>query len=107
MANCKRCGRPVMNGFVIHRECWSDMSWRDAYDFLPVLNHIGRGEDGYKWFYSDEVLVYSTYNPKEPYIFIGILVSDENGDGWLDRHGSVIRGVTHWMPLPEPPKGVE
>lgn len=102
MANCKRCGRPVMNGFVIHRACWSEISWHDVNDFAPTLYHIGRGEDGYKWFYSDEVLI-ST--PAE--VFIGTLVSDDTGDHWLDRNGSVIEGVTHLMPLPEPPEEVE
>jgi hypothetical protein len=28
-------------------------------------------------------------------------------DRWYDQTGDMIEGVTHWMPLPEPPKGVE
>ena len=25
--------------------------------------------------------------------------------GWVGEHGETIYGVTHWMPLPQPPKG--
>jgi hypothetical protein len=25
--------------------------------------------------------------------------------GWVGDYGETIRDVTHWMPLPEPPKG--
>ena len=28
-------------------------------------------------------------------------------DRWYDQTGDMIEGVTHWMPLPEPPKEVE
>lgn len=27
-----------------------------------------------------------------------------DGANWSDRHGVMWEGVTHWMPLPEPPK---
>ena len=27
-------------------------------------------------------------------------------DGWIcDQHAPIDNGITHWMPLPEPPKG--
>lgn len=31
------------------------------------------------------------------------------GDGWIDDHGNIIQDawITHWMPLPEPPKAHE
>ena len=39
-----------------------------------------------------------------PYIRTAEILYDEDGViNWLDG-GFVFEGVTHWMPLPEPPK---
>jgi len=33
--------------------------------------------------------------------------TNENGNNWVDGVGFARSGVTHWMPLPEPPQDGE
>ena len=104
MAKCKVCGEPVTGGVVMHAECLNAVirsKWISI-SCLPETPHHGQSEEeDYEWMYSDEVLIFSSYGNQD--IFIGILVLDKDGGGWLDRNGSYIKGVTHWMPLPVPP----
>lgn len=38
--------------------------------------------------------------------FVEVLQWDERADMWVDQYRSYRKNyVTHWMPLPEPPKG--
>ena len=38
--------------------------------------------------------------------FLEVLQWDERADMWVDQYRSYQKNyVTHWMPLPEPPKG--
>ena len=38
--------------------------------------------------------------------FVEVLQWDERADMWVDQYGSYRKNyVTHWMPLPQPPKG--
>ena len=38
-----------------------------------------------------------------PY-FDCILMATFDGVFWWDYCGEIVHGITHWMPLPEPPK---
>lgn len=34
----------------------------------------------------------------------GEVFADFSTEGWTDEDGNTLNDVTHWMPLPEPPK---
>lgn len=45
---------------------------------------------------------------KSVLVFKGaVYVGSWNGHHWYNGDGGMIFGVTHWMPLPEPPKGAQ
>lgn len=45
-----------------------------------------------------DYLIYNTYGIVWPYWY------DPEGKRWYDDCGYLTESVTHWMPLPEPPK---
>ncbi len=65
------------------------MEWISVKDELPKTEDFG-------FCISSENLLISRDNNVE----CGTLV----GDKWYSLLGDVILGVTHWMPLPKPPK---
>lgn len=69
--------------------------WISVKDRLPEITHIVRDNgDGY----SDDVLMLFTDGTIE-------VIEFELRDGVVETgHGNSLDIVTHWMPLPEPPK---
>ena len=71
------------------------MKWNEIHDIRPV--------------FGIDVLVFGQYKPGGKWtVAVGHLhaiVWDANGESqkWYDD-GTPLFGVTHWMPLPEPPK---
>lgn len=64
------------------------MTWISVKDRLPE-------EDLY-------VIVFK--NDDSPMVTFGFLCKDSYGNHFLDKTQKLIRNVSHWMPLPEPPK---
>ena len=72
----------------------------DALRWIPVTERLPDTQD-YDW-----VLAQITLKPECIY---GVpVVAELRADGWYDAYDNMIDGkyekVTHWMPLPEPPK---
>lgn len=42
---------------------------------------------------------------KDPQEYIAVEVADWHPHDWYDDDGMAVHGVTHWMPLPDPPEG--
>ncbi|ONN71694.1 DUF551 domain-containing protein [Pseudomonas oryzihabitans] len=68
--------------------------WISARDRLPEIDEIGM---------SACVLIYMP-GCGEMSIKVGSYQEDTNGKTWVDENGYSEPDVTHWMPLPEPPK---
>lgn len=110
MPNCKCCGKPVINGVVLHSECYTrpktaaKMYWRPVSEPPNTPNQIlveadmGVYKDD---FYSEAVFVYDAIDGVKPGIFCSI---DGEKPVWLDENGAVLEAATHWMPFPSPPK---
>jgi hypothetical protein len=47
-----------------------------------------------------------TYFPEAKYCTCFNAAWYDGEDFWFDMDGSPVRGITHWMPLPEPPESV-
>lgn len=81
------------------------MSWRDASN--PPPTHVDESDDDrshYRFEVSDEVWIYCEDGTR-------LLGKYEKEGGWFESNGMHIEAghhghVTHWMPLPESPKGV-
>ena len=103
MAKCKVCGEPVTNGIVLHSKCWDvlmRLEWFST-QFPPATPYNGESEEeDYKWTYSDEVLVYDTFDG----IQIARVVDDGDVVSWVARNGNCLDGASHWMPMPIPPE---
>lgn len=89
------------NGYV--RGMKDAVKWISVKERLPEL-HIDeyKEPDGSRMQFeaSDEQLVFSANGDLT-------MANYETGpvfQGWVGDHGQTIRNVTHWMPLPEPPK---
>lgn len=82
-------------------DCEGDMSeWIDVNKELPKMTHrwLDRPH-GPEYGHSADVLIFNGA------IMVGNLCF-ENGevDGWAEAGGSIAKNITHWMPLPDPPK---
>lgn len=81
------------------------MSWRDANN--PPPTHVDEWDDEqvhYRFEVSDEVWIYCIDGTR-------LLGRYDKENGWFESDGPQISNsyhgcVTHWMPLPEAPKGV-
>lgn len=81
------------------------MSWRDANN--PPPTHVDEWDDEqnpYRFELSDEVWIYCIDGTR-------LLGRYDKENGWFESNGPQISSqnhgsVTHWMPLPEAPKGV-
>ena len=79
--------------------------WRDA--STPPPTHVDEWDDGpdhYRFEVSDEVWIYCIDGTR-------LLGRYDKENGWFESNGPQISNsyhgcVTHWMPLPETPKGV-
>ena len=79
MPTCKICGKPVTTGIVVHAECLPQ--WVSVEDRLPET--------------AQDVIVFDGRN---------VTFACKLGV-WYGEFSRAIN-VTHWMPLPEPPKEV-
>lgn len=79
--------------------------WREA--SCPPPTHVDEWDDGqdhYRFELSDEVWIYCIDGTR-------LLGRYDKENGWFESNGPQISNsyhgcVTHWMPLPEAPKGV-
>lgn len=79
--------------------------WREA--SCPPPTHVDEWDDGqnhYRFELSDEVWIYCIDGTR-------LLGRYDKENGWFESNGPQISSqnhgsVTHWMPLPEAPKGV-
>ena len=83
----------IANGVTLDNQV-SSSKWISVKDRLP--------NEEYDW-----VLAQITLKPSCIY---GVpVVAELRADGWYDAYDNMIDGkyekVTHWMPLPQPPKG--
>lgn len=88
MPNCKFCGQPVAAAPVYHPECLEKQAaggWISVEDRLPELEHLGL---------KIIVSIKRRYDkPRTDVLF-----------WWGSLTHQLWQDVTHWMPLPEPPK---
>lgn len=71
------------------------MNWISVKDRLPELTEQFE-DDNMCFYYSEKVLIFH----KGGRIDVGYLCEA----GWANDCFDEIKGITHWMPLPEPPK---
>lgn len=79
------------------------MEWVSVKDKLP--NIIPNSNGGC----SEEVLVWIVNEERVKYTGSQKQIAYYTNDGWCYQYGEIMypedeKGVTHWMPLPEPPK---
>ena len=67
------------------------MEWISVKDRLPNLSD-----------FENELLC--CFKGWDDMYFMRILEYDANYEEWSDWQGEVYKNVTHWMPLPKPPK---
>lgn len=83
------------------------MDWISVNDRLPDL-FKAVCSDGSKFFASEDVLAFCVDNYGEKRQIVACFEKDDTGclyTGWLEAsEGTQLSSVTHWMPLPEPPK---
>lgn len=85
MPNCKFCGEPVTSGIVCRAECAEGMRWISVEDRLP---------DDFEW-----VLAVDKDR------CVGEAMFSSRDGSWDGPYGEYhLYGVTHWMPMPEPPE---
>ena len=81
--------------------------WIPVTERLPDM-HMVHSEYGCgDYMISDAVAIYAIDLGETPEVFCGMYEKDlgEDGfEGWIDCEGNHFNTVTHWMPLPEPPK---
>lgn len=81
------------------------MSWRDAGNPPPThVDELDTDGEHYHFDVSDEVWIFCSDGTR-------LLGRYDKENGWFESNGPQISNhnhgsVTHWMPLPEPPKGV-
>ena len=80
------------------------MSWRTASNPPTHVEEWDDGQDHYRFEVSDEVWIYCSDGTR-------LLGRYDKENGWFESNGPQISNsyhgcVTHWMPLPEAPKGV-
>ena len=87
--------------------------WISVKDRLPECDHIIKDE-GVEWGESKEVLVYGITPDGEKAYGIASYMTNPNDEDWFEWNGVVNNfddaihcDITHWCPLPEPPKEVE
>lgn len=68
--------------------------WISVKDKLPEITHEFGGSDGKMYGSSATVLAFSGCVDVAEY---------HKSQTWSTSKGSKLSGVTHWMPLPEPP----
>jgi len=66
------------------------MEWISVKDNPPPINK--------------EVLTYNTHAKYENKVNAAYY---DGEDFWYDRNSFLVKGVSHWMPLPNPPKTVQ
>lgn len=75
------------------------MEWISVEDSIPEMKHVD-GE--YEHWISTRVIVLRDNG------YITIAEREDDGERlgvmWVDESGYSFKNVTHWMPLPEPPK---
>ena len=103
MTDCRKCFHHEVCDISSHL-VWNAIYKTECNDFvgwIPVTERLPDTQE-YDW-----VLAQITLLPSCVY---GVpVVAEMRGDEWYDAYDNVIGGmyekVTHWMPLPEPPKG--
>jgi hypothetical protein len=51
------------------------------------------------------VLAYVHQLGHGPYMMTTMLIESDTDKFFIDKYGRTVSNVSHWMPLPEPPKG--
>ena len=83
----------VKNGVTVQE-------WISVKDRLPVQPHNRVDEQGRYWFTPDiDCIVY------DGKIVFAAHYSFQNKSFWYSDTLHPLKNITHWMPLPEPPKG--
>ena len=87
--DCKACAEATQNCIVKLQEQIAEL--RSVHKWIPVTERLPKG--------GEIVLCNTKY-------FLEVLQWDERTDMWVDQYRSYRKNyVTHWMPLPEMPKG--
>lgn len=68
-------------------------NWISAFEHIPEEDELSKGE-------SVVVLVYTD----DGYMGSGFIEKYSFCNHWVSNEREPIEGVTHWMPLPEPPQ---
>lgn len=83
------------------------MKWISVKESMPSL-HKATCEDGNEYLASVDVLVFCTDDYGNKREIVAVFEQDDTGyfyTGWIEASdGTKLNSVTHWMPLPAPPK---
>ena len=93
----------IANGVTLDNQV-SSSKWIPVTEGLPAL-HIDDYEefDGSRMQFEvsdDQWVITASGDQTKARYELGVVFQ-----GWVGDYGNTIRNVTHWMPLPEPPKG--
>lgn len=106
MPNCKCCGKPVINGVVLHSECYDRLAKdtnvpdKNVGEWISVEERLPE--------FGERVLVCGRIDDfgDEPEYGIDIAYRYHAGVEHIDFYWDSTFDVTHWMPLPVHPQEV-
>ena len=93
----------IANGVTLDYQV-SSSKWISVKDRLPALHTDEYEEpDGSRMQFEvsdDQLVITASGDQVKARYETGVVFQ-----GWVGDFGNTVRNVTHWMPLPEPPKG--
>ena len=102
----------LANGFKLKEQASGNMDLHSyVYEFANAIEQAAKAQAVQEWISVEDNLPNRQVNvlvaSKHDFLCIASLTNNHKNNKFYDGDGFAINSITHWMPLPKPPKAQE